>query len=94
MPVGVKRLLPQSGNAIFARGHSIINSREGRGPLVADCHLAIMMLIISTQYKHALTNYGFSQGDIGKAMIVSVGKAMLSSEAKNPFFPLMLARCV
>lgn len=29
-----------------------------------------MMLIISTQYKHALTNYGFSQGDIGKAMIV------------------------
>ena len=28
------------------------------------------MLIISTQYKHALTNYGFSQGDIGKAMIV------------------------
>lgn len=24
---------------------------------------AIMMLIISTQYKHALTNYGFSQGD-------------------------------
>lgn len=31
---------------------------------------AIMMLIISTQYKHALTNYGFSQGDIGKAMIV------------------------
>ena len=31
---------------------------------------AIMMLIISTQYKNALTNYGFSQGDIGKAMIV------------------------
>ncbi len=31
---------------------------------------AIMMLIVSTQYKHALTNYGFSQGDIGKAMIV------------------------
>ena len=31
---------------------------------------AIMMLIISTQYKHALTNYGFSQGDIGRAMIV------------------------
>ena len=31
---------------------------------------AIMMLIISTQSKHALTNYGFSQGDIGKAMIV------------------------
>lgn len=31
---------------------------------------AIMMLIISTQYKSALTNYGFSQGDIGKAMIV------------------------
>lgn len=31
---------------------------------------AIMMLIISTQYKHALTNYGFSQGDIGKAMIL------------------------
>ena len=31
---------------------------------------AIMVLIISTQYKHALTNYGFSQGDIGKAMIV------------------------
>ena len=31
---------------------------------------AIVMLIISTQYKHALTNYGFSQGDIGKAMIV------------------------
>lgn len=31
---------------------------------------AIMMLIISTQYKQALTNYGFSQGDIGKAMIV------------------------
>lgn len=31
---------------------------------------AIMMLIISTQYKHVLANYGFSQGDIGKAMIV------------------------
>ena len=31
---------------------------------------AIMMLIISAQYKRALTNYGFSQGDIGKAMIV------------------------
>ena len=31
---------------------------------------AIMMLIIATQYKHVLTNYGFSQGDIGKAMIV------------------------
>ncbi len=31
---------------------------------------AVMMIIISTQYKSALTNYGFSQGDIGKAMIV------------------------
>ena len=31
---------------------------------------AIAMLITMTQYKSALTNYGFSQGDIGKAMTV------------------------
>ena len=31
---------------------------------------AIMMVVIMMQYKSALTNYGFSQGDIGKAMIV------------------------
>ena len=31
---------------------------------------AIMMVVVMTQYKSALTNYGFSQGDIGKAMIV------------------------
>ena len=28
------------------------------------------MLVMGVQYNHALTNYGFSQGDIGKAMIV------------------------
>lgn len=31
---------------------------------------AVAMLITMTQYKSALTNYGFSQGDIGKAMTV------------------------
>ena len=31
---------------------------------------AVMMVVIMMQYKSALTNYGFSQGDIGKAMIV------------------------
>ena len=30
---------------------------------------AVMLVIVMTQYKSALTNYGFSQGDIGKAMI-------------------------
>ena len=30
---------------------------------------AVMLLITMTQYKSALTNYGFSQGDIGKAMV-------------------------
>lgn len=29
---------------------------------------AIMMIVISSQYKSALVNYGFSQGDIGKAL--------------------------
>lgn len=32
----------------------------------------IAMMITQTQYKSALTNYGFSQGDIGKAMAVFV----------------------
>lgn len=27
------------------------------------------MLVMGVQYNHALTNYGFSQGDIGKMMI-------------------------
>lgn len=31
---------------------------------------AIMMIVISSQYKNALVNYGFSQGDIGKALTV------------------------
>lgn len=31
---------------------------------------AIMLLYVTNQYDSALTNYGFSQGDIGKAMIV------------------------
>lgn len=31
---------------------------------------AIMLLIVSNQYSNALINYGFSQGDIGKAMTV------------------------
>lgn len=31
---------------------------------------AIMLIVVTTQYKSALVNYGFSQGDIGKAMIV------------------------
>ena len=49
---------------------------------------AIMMLIISTQYKHALTNYGFSQGDIGKAMIVfadarSAARGVLGYDDEN-----------
>lgn len=30
----------------------------------------IMLLVVTNQYDEALTNYGFSQGDIGKAMIV------------------------
>lgn len=30
----------------------------------------IMLTVTTTQYKSALVNYGFSQGDIGKAMIV------------------------
>lgn len=30
----------------------------------------VMLLVVSNQYDKALTNYGFSQGDIGKAMIV------------------------
>lgn len=30
----------------------------------------IAMLVISNRYSYALTNYGFSQGDIGKAMVV------------------------
>ena len=29
----------------------------------------IAMLVMGVQYNHALTNYGFSQGDIGKMMI-------------------------
>lgn len=29
----------------------------------------IMLAIVMTQYKNALVNYGFSQGDIGKAMV-------------------------
>ncbi len=29
----------------------------------------IMLFVVMTQYKSALTNYGFSQGDIGKAMV-------------------------
>lgn len=29
----------------------------------------VMLLITMSQYKNALTNYGFSQGDIGKAMV-------------------------
>ena len=33
---------------------------------------AIMMLIISTQYKQALTNYGFSQGDMLDAQSLAV----------------------
>ena len=49
---------------------------------------AIMMLIISTQYKQALTNYGFSQGDIGKAMIVfadarSAARGVLGYDDEN-----------
>ena len=49
---------------------------------------AIMMLIISTQYKNALTNYGFSQGDIGKAMIVfadarSAARGVLGYDDEN-----------
>ena len=31
---------------------------------------ALMLLLTSSQYKHALINYGFSQGDIGKALTV------------------------
>lgn len=31
------------------------------------------LLIMTRMYNHALTNYGFSQGDIGKAMIVFTG---------------------
>lgn len=31
------------------------------------------LLIMTTMYNHALTNYGFSQGDIGKAMTVFTG---------------------
>lgn len=30
----------------------------------------IAMLVMTTQYKNALQNYGFSQGDIGKAMVM------------------------
>ena len=29
----------------------------------------IMLIVTMTQYKNALTNYGFSQGDIGKALV-------------------------
>ena len=36
---------------------------------VASVLGVIMLVIVMTQYKSALTNYGFSQGDIGKAMV-------------------------
>ena len=31
---------------------------------------ALAMIVTMNRYQHALTNYGFSQGDIGKAMTV------------------------
>ena len=36
---------------------------------VASVLGVIMLIVVMTQYKSALTNYGFSQGDIGKAMV-------------------------
>ena len=36
---------------------------------VASVLGVIMLVVVMTQYKSALTNYGFSQGDIGKAMV-------------------------
>ena len=37
---------------------------------VASILGVIMLIVTMSQYKNALVNYGFSQGDIGKAMIV------------------------
>ena len=40
----------------------------------------IALLVVNTQYSRALTNYGFSQGDIGKAMVSFTGtKAYLQA---------------
>lgn len=41
--------------------------------LIASCAAVIgiiAMLIVSARYNHAMTYYGFSQGDIGKAMVM------------------------
>lgn len=42
--------------------------------IVTTCSIAavlgvVMLIVTTTLYKHALNNYGFSQGDIGKAMV-------------------------
>lgn len=42
--------------------------------IVTSCSIAavlgvVMLIVTMTLYKNALNNYGFSQGDIGKAMV-------------------------
>lgn len=42
--------------------------------IVTTCSIAaalgvVMLIVTTTLYKNALNNYGFSQGDIGKAMV-------------------------
>ena len=48
------------------RGFLIISIVCCIGLVISD----IVLFAMSTSYNHAMTNYGFSQGEIGKAMTV------------------------
>ena len=47
------------------KGFSLITMVCCIGLILCD----IAIFVMSSQYEHAMTNYGFSQGDIGKAMV-------------------------
>lgn len=48
------------------RSYVTVTLMTGAAAVIA----VIVMIILSNQYSRALVEYGFSQGDIGKAMVV------------------------
>ena len=50
----------------LSKSYLIVTGLTGVAALIG----VVVMIILSTQYSRALVQYGFSQGDIGKAMVV------------------------
>ena len=61
----VKKIKNENVRQRVQKSFAMVSLILGIGSLIG----IIALFVMTSIYEHALTNYGFSQGDIGKAMV-------------------------